>query len=463
MVWPSLSMLQRLKMGRRFYLLWGGESAALLGAALVQFALGVWVYRHTGSVVNFAAVIISAAWPPVLILPFAGGLADLVDRRYLILGADLFLALMIALLAILLALHRLTPSHLYIFNSLAAIAGSLRKPAYQVAVSTLLDKDDYIRAIGLIGLTRNLCSIAAPPLAAALMATTGLSGILGINLICFVLGMVLVLKALFGARMPTAARTAERRFLLHESLRQFSQGIAFFKSNRLLGGLLFYVVIQSSLLALATLMITPLVLASHTNQQLGFVYACGALGGLAGALLMIVLRNPRRLMVVLVGADALLSACVLCSGVTDVVVAYCALAFMAIAAAGVAEGCANALWMRKTELESRGSVFALTGTLSLLTLSIVMMGGGFIVDRVLEPSFTSGGFLEQYLGGWFGTGKRAPIALLFAVSGTLGLLMCSAMLANRKLRQLDVLVPDGTVVIEATSGRARLRPQARAL
>jgi MFS family permease len=254
--------------------------------------------------------------------------------------------------------------------------------------------------------------------------------------------MFFVLKALFGTRLPVVRRLAARHSLLPDSLRNFLHGIAFFRTERLMRGLLVYAMIQSSLLALAALMITPLVLASHDSEQLGLIYACGAVGGLAGALLMIALRNPRRLMVIIVCADSLLSVCVLCSGIADSMSGYCLLAFLAMAAAGVAEGCSNALWMRKIPTENRGSVFALISMLCLMTLSAVMMGGGFCIDRVLGPSLAPGGFLALHIGGWFDTGKRGPVALLFVASGALGLLICVSTLVNRRLRQLDLLVLD---------------------
>lgn len=436
------STLRTLDMGRRFYLLWFGESIAVAGAAMVQFALGVWVYQHTGSVVDFAGVILSAIWPPILILPLAGGLADRVDRRYLILGADLFLALLTLVLAVLFSMEKLEPSHLYVFNSLAGIAVALRLPAYKAAVSTLLDKERYVRASGLMGLGSTVSAVAAPPMAGYLMGGIGLGGLLLIELACFLLGMMLVFKALFGASTLASPGPAMRSSLLHAALGGLSQGLAFFRAQRLMGGLLAYAMVQTSLMALASVMIVPLVLASHGSQHLGFVYTCAALGGLAGALVQIGLRNPRRLMLVVICADALLSACIVGVSMGDSVTRYCVLAFVAMAAAGMSEGCINALWMRKVPAQHRGSVFAMDGMLSQITLTVTVMGGGFVIDHALQPSLVHGGFLAQYVGEWFDSGKRGPVALLFFGSGMLGMLICMVSWAHKRLRRIDLLIPD---------------------
>jgi hypothetical protein len=41
-------------LGRPFYLLWCGETVALIGTSLMEFALGVWVYQKTGSALDFS-------------------------------------------------------------------------------------------------------------------------------------------------------------------------------------------------------------------------------------------------------------------------------------------------------------------------------------------------------------------------------------------------------------------------
>jgi diaminobutyrate-2-oxoglutarate transaminase len=126
----------------------------------------------------------------------------------------------------------------------------------------------------------------------------------------------------------------------------------------------------------------------------------------------------------------------------DSVSRYCALAFVAMAAAGVAAGCTNALWMRKIPAQHRGSVFGMTGMLSQVTLAIIVMGGGLVCDHLLRPALAQGGFLALNVGEWFDAGKRGPVALLFVGSGMLGLLICLGSIASHKLRRLDLLVPD---------------------
>jgi DHA3 family macrolide efflux protein-like MFS transporter len=41
---------------RVFVIVWLGQLVSLVGSGLTSFALGLWVYRHTGSVTQFAFI-----------------------------------------------------------------------------------------------------------------------------------------------------------------------------------------------------------------------------------------------------------------------------------------------------------------------------------------------------------------------------------------------------------------------
>jgi len=430
--------------GSRFNLLWIGDSLTSAGTALMEFALGAWVYAHSGSVTAFAGMLVAATWPPILFLLIAGGLADRIERKYIIVGADLVLDLLVVALILLYASDMLQPLHLYVFNFVASIAASFRQPAYQAAVTDLLTKDKFTRASGLMGLSRSMSGLVAPLLGGVLVAAVGLGGVLTINLICFTCGTLFVLKSF--ARLPALRHAvnsgAQPTLLTSAVLKNLAAGAAFFRLQPLMIGLLVYATVQSSLNSLAILMVTPLVLAGHGIEQLGLISAFGAMGGASGAALLIAMRNPKRLMPIVIAANVLLSIAVLGIGLAHSMAAYCALAFMALTCASAAEGCVNALWMRKMPERFRASIFSLVGTLTLATMTAMMLGGGFAVDHLLEPALAPDGALAHSVGEWLGTGHGRGIALLFVGCGAIGVVLCAIALACRPLRQLDLRVPD---------------------
>ncbi|WP_339483573.1 MULTISPECIES: MFS transporter [unclassified Pseudomonas] len=425
-------------LGRGFYLLWCGESLAVVGTALMEFALGVWVYNQTGSAVAFANVVLAATLPAVLFLPLAGGLADRISHRVIIVCCDVTLAVLLLGVMALLWFESLEPLHLYIFNCLASIVSAFRKPAYQAAVSTIVAPDKFTRASGLISISKNASALVAPLLAGAIMASAGLVTILAVDLITFCSGTLLVIKAFSHVRgTPGRQDGAPKGTVFGGALGNVAAALKFFVAERLMAGLLVYTMMRTALLSLATLMMTPLLLSTLGSQVLGMAYTWAALGGLAGAGLLISMGNPRRLMALVAVADLLLAACVVALGLVSQAVAYCALAFVAITMASIADASVNALWMRRIPAGSRASVFALISMLTIASTSLAVIVGGFLVDHWFQPALVPGGLYADSIGRWLGVGPGRGVGLLFVVAGGLFVLLPLSVLLYGPMRRLD--------------------------
>ncbi|MCE0464938.1 MFS transporter [Pseudomonas uvaldensis] len=439
-------------LGRGFYFLWCGESLAVVGTALMEFALGVWVYTHTGSAVAFANVVLAATLPAVLFLPLAGGLADRISHRVIIVCCDVSLAVLLLGVMALLWYERLEPLHLYVFNCLASIVGAFRKPAYQAAVSTIVAPDKFTRASGLVSISKNASALVAPLLAGAIMAKAGLVTILAVDLLTFCSGTLLVIKAFSHARVASVHHdSAAKGSVFGGALGNIAAALRFFAAERLMAGLLVYTMMRGAVLALATLMMTPLLLSTLGSQTLGMAYTWAALGGLAGAGLLISMGNPRRLMALVAGADLLLAGCVIALGVVSHAVAYCALAFIAITMASIADASVNSLWMRRIPAGSRASVFALISMLTIAGTSLSVIVGGFLVDHWFQPALMPGGLYADSIGRWLGVGPGRGVGLLFVVAGALFALLPLSVLLYGPMRRLDESPTHGTVVSVAAN------------
>ncbi|MDT8909215.1 MFS transporter [Pseudomonas prosekii] len=425
-------------LGRGFYSLWCGESLAVVGTALMEFALGVWVYTHTGSAVAFANVVLAATLPAVLFLPLAGGLADRISHRVIIVCCDVSLALLLLGVMALLWFERLEPLHLYIFNCLASIVSAFRKPAYQAAVSTIVAPEKFTRASGLISISKNASALVAPLVAGAIMAKAGLVTILAVDLLTFCSGTLLVIKAFSHVRgASTHPDDAPKDTVFAGAVGNVSVALRFFARERLMAGLLVYTMMRGAVLALATLMMTPLLLSTLGSQTLGMAYTWAALGGLAGAGLLISMGNPRRLMALVAVADLLLAGCVIALGVVSQAVAYCALAFVAITMASIADASVNSLWMRRIPAGNRASVFALISMLTIASTSLAVIVGGLLVDHWFQPALLPGGPYADSIGRWLGVGPGRGVGLLFVVTGALFALLPLSVLLYGPMRRLD--------------------------
>jgi MFS family permease len=68
--------------------LWLGQVISVAGSGMTGFALGVLVFRQTGSATLFAMITVCTTLPGILIAPFAGVLADRYNRRLVMIVAD---------------------------------------------------------------------------------------------------------------------------------------------------------------------------------------------------------------------------------------------------------------------------------------------------------------------------------------------------------------------------------------
>jgi len=429
------------RLGRPFYLLWSGETVALIGASLMEFALGVWVYQKTGSALNFSGVLVAAILPAVLVMPIAGSVVDRFDRRYVMVAADLTAVVLLLTLAWFLWRNSLEVEHLYAFNAAVSLIGAFRTPAYTASVSKLLPKEKYTRASGLMGVSSNMLSMFAPLAAGSLMAQIGLQGIVFIDIVAFATGSLLILNAFFYAARVNNNINKIRTDDTEAVSGSVALALTYFRKEPLMLGLLIYTVLQQGLVTLASTMVMPLILSHYSENDLGVILTIGGVGGLIGSILLAAMGELRRLMLWALTADVVLALCILLVGVDTSFNLYCGSVFIALLVAGFAQGCNHALWMRKIPNAYQGRIFSIINVAALLTISAVAVGGGFSADHILEPALSEGGVLEQTLGPWIGTGKGRGIGLMFIISGFIGVLISLIGFLTR-LRRLDLIVPD---------------------
>lgn len=434
-----------------FALLWLSETAFDLGTTLVSFAVGVWIFSRTGSTQDYSFSVLAAALAAMLATPFAGALADRHDRRRVVLACDL--AAIASTFAIVLALHvgGLGTGALYAYAAAAAAIGALRRPAIRVAVARFVPTDRFAQVGGLSGISRALVQVGAPAAAGFLMAHAGgLQGVMAAQLCLLLAGAALVFAALGragaqvrGGGQHAGTAAAARSSLWHGARASLARALAYLREQPLMAALLGYGALVQCLLVLATALVTPLVLSTHSSGVLGLVMSVGIVGGLLGSVLVATAFIRHGLMRWILACDAVQCAAVLVAGCVTTPAAWCAAAFVCLFCGSTSVACSHALWMRKAPPERQGSVFALISASNMLVMCIVLLAGGWLADAVLEPALRPGGALAATIGAWFGTGPGRGIGFLFFVSGAVGLALTVLALGHRRLRGLEALVPDG--------------------
>jgi MFS family permease len=190
-----------------------GNAASASGTWFQNLAASILVYRLTHSPFLLGVLNFCQFTPVLLLSPWAGSLADRVDRRRLLLCTQLASTALSATLA---ALAWGGAASVWVVIGLSAalgVATAVGVPAQQALIASLVDEEDVPQAVALNSMTFNLARAIGPASAAAVIATLGIAWAFALNSVSYLLlvgGLLLV--------RPRAEERAQRGSLL-DSLR----------------------------------------------------------------------------------------------------------------------------------------------------------------------------------------------------------------------------------------------------
>jgi MFS family permease len=136
----------------------------------------------------------------ILVLP-AGALADIVDRRKLLIVVQIAITLLVAAFGCFVWLGQVSPNLLLAFSFLAAAGAALVLPAWQAVVPQLVPRHHLQPAVALNSVGLNVSRAVGPALAGVIIGMWGLAGPFWLNAVS-TLGVV---AALIWWRLPAGA------------------------------------------------------------------------------------------------------------------------------------------------------------------------------------------------------------------------------------------------------------------
>lgn len=275
----------------------------------MQSVAAQWFLVEEHSSATIVALVQTAALGPTLLLGlFAGVLADLFDRRRLLMVLQTYAVVVALALAGLTYLGGLSPTSLLLFTLAIGCASALTAPAWQAIQPEIVLRDEIPAAATLSSVSTNIARAIGPAIGGIVVAFAGPAAVFAINAVSFA-GIIV---ALAGWQRPKQRAPIEREHVgqaIVTGLGYVWNGPIF---RRILLRAAVFVFPSSALLALL-----PVVAARRWHLGAGgYGVALGAIG--FGAAIAVVAATPLRQRV---SANALLAACA---------------AVYAVAAAGVA-------------------------------------------------------------------------------------------------------------------------------
>jgi MFS transporter, DHA3 family, macrolide efflux protein len=438
--------MERLSGWRGFLAVWAGQSISLVGSGMYAFAVGVYVYERTRSATLFGLILFFEMLPGVLIGPYAGVVADRVNRRAIMLAGNAG-AIAGAVLVILATMHGHVNFWL-LYPSLVAgsVSATFHAAAYESSIVLLMPERRWNRANGLVQLGEAIANVSAPLAAGTLLLTLHILGLILLDIATFGVAFValLLLKmpdvpaAEPGHPAPGGGTAQAPARSLRDDL---SEGLRFIRGSGGLPSLLVMFGVLNFFVNIAVVAATPLVLAFASPATFGAVAAAGGAGMVAGGLVMVIWKGPARRVPLMLAALCGSGIFIGLYGVRPWAPLVAAAQFGFFFCLPIANASSSGIWQRRVPVGMQGRVFAVRRMLAQVTVPVAILAAGPLIDHVFKPALAPGARLAPALGPVFGTGPGRGIGLLFVLMGLAMVATALAGAANPRLRAAEGTEP----------------------
>jgi MFS family permease len=261
---------------RDFRLFWVGLVVSGIGSQFTSVAMAWQIYELTGSALQLGLIGLARAIPTIALLLFGGLLADALDRKKLIMFAELGQFSVAAALAACSLLGLVSPPLLYAVSAGLALFGALESPARTAVIPNLVPRDQLTNALALNTSVRQFSTVVGPSLAGLVIAATGPAQCYLVEAVTRLVGVVTL-----AMMHPIAQVVAGRRAMTLTSLRE---GIAFVWANPVMLWLMALDLVQNFFGSARTLLpVYAKDILVVGPEGLGLLYSASAIGALAMA------------------------------------------------------------------------------------------------------------------------------------------------------------------------------------
>jgi MFS family permease len=266
---------------RNFRLFFMGQSISLVGTWMQRIALGWLVYRLTNSAFLLGMVGFVGQLPIFLITPFAGVLADRLNRHQMVIVTQVVAMLQALVLAVLVLNNRILIWQVLVLSAILGLVNAVDMPTRQSFMIEMIDKrEDLGNAIAMNSSMVNAARLLGPSLAGLMIAEVGEG-------ICFLLNglsYITVISALFLMHLPPPPTRIQKNKPWQDLITGFRYAFSFPPIRTIL--LLLSLV---SLVGMPYTILMPVFAKSILKggpNTLGFLMAAAGVGALVGALVL---------------------------------------------------------------------------------------------------------------------------------------------------------------------------------
>jgi MFS family permease len=399
-----------------FFLLWLGQSISAFGSSMVSFSITIWLYKKTGSALILSTSIFFVMLPKMLGNTFGGPFVDRLNKKNIMILADLGAGLCTFILFLLLHNNNLEIWHIYGLNFISSFLGCLQTLASSVSLSILVPKEYYVKINGLESFSGGIIGMFSPVVAAFLFGVIDITGIILIDFIT--LGFAIMVLVLF-VKIPHTVIQNDMTFKKY--LKETMEGFYITRKEKLLWILLLFFSYINFVSGITYYnLISPMILAKSGNnaQILSFVNGSIGLGAIIGGLLTTILPvSERKLKIIFLCTIFSFLFGDILMGIGTNTIIWIIAGFSASVFIPAIEANSSYFWRTMIPVESQGRVFAFRNTINSGSICIGLISGGVLADYVFEPLINSNAHIFSRV---IENTKGYGMGLMFLITGISG-------------------------------------------
>ena len=423
-----------------------------IGTILSGFGSGVWVYKQTGVLSQFAIMFLFGVLPAIVMLPISGAIVDRFDRRIILILSDILSAACSLSLLIMICNNSLHIWQIYVFTVVAAISNTFRQPAYMAAITQISPKMYLMQANSVAQFSGAIGGIIAPICGGVFMDFIGFKGLVTIDLITFVISMITLALIRFPDTMFTR--------LEEPIMKELSGGWNFIIKRRSLVIMVLFFLVSNFLMSIFDVTMTPLILSYSNSTVLGIVSAFSGAGALVGSIAMLITGGTKKRAKGMVGFVISLAVSIIIASIRPLPV------FAAIALFGFSFSLAvvNIHWQSliqvKVGLELQGRVFAINQMMVSVLRPVSYITAAILADKVFEPIMSYSIFNSPIICAVLGTGAGRAMRVTLFIAGAVLLIWSIMGFKYKPLSEMDDILEDAVPDVIIIKDKDKLQEMA---
>lgn len=352
-----------------------GQTVSLFGSMLVQYAVMWHLTLTIKSGVVLALAALFGFLPQAIVSIFGGVWADRLNRKMLIIVADLTIAASTLTLALLMISG--VDALWLIFATLAirSTGAGIQSPAVSALIPQITPTEHLMRVNGVLGSVQSAMALLAPAVAGILYANFSIVSIFFVDVVTAVVGVSLLATI----AVPTIVRTEKTGYFedLVEGVRYIAHH-AFVRWLLVLFGVVFLLVVAPSYL-------TPLMVARTFGDEvwkLTVLELAFSVGMVLGGVIIAVWGGTKNRVIMIVASSALFGVLAIAMGLSTNL--YVFFGFMAILGLAVPffSTPSMTLLQETVEPERQGRVFGFVGIVMAVAMPLGMVVFGPLADAI---------------------------------------------------------------------------------